>query len=168
MRNNNESSLSLYEVEYKILTMYARGMTTRDIQQTLQEIYGIDISPTFISEVTNKIFPEISEWQSRPLEPIYPLVFLDAIHYKVRAEGRIVAKAAYLVLGIDCQGRKDILGIWIGEQESSKFWLKVLTDLKNRGVKDILIACTDGLAGFAEALKTAFPKTTPQLCVAPN
>jgi putative transposase len=153
------------EIEYKIITMYSRGMTTRDIKKTISDIYGIDISQTSISDITNTILSSITEWQSRPLDTVYPFVFLDAIHYKVREDGRIVSKAVYIVLGIDCNGKKDILGIWIGESESSKFWLKVLIDLKNRGVEDILIACTDGLTGFEEALKSVFPKTLNQLCV---
>ena len=153
------------EIEEKIITMYARGITTRDIAQTLVDIYGIDVSATFISDVTNKVIPHIKEWQSRPLEKIYPIIFLDAIHYKVRDNGRIVSKAAYIVLGIDLQGKKDILGIWIGESESAKFWLSILNELKNRGVEDILIACTDGLTGFEEAIQAALPNTINQLCV---
>ena len=153
------------EIEYKITVMYARGMTTRDIQKTIEDIYGIDISATFISNVTDKLLPLISEWQARPLDSTYPFIFMDAIHYKVREDGRIVSKAVYIVFGINCEGKKDILGIWVGENESAKFWLKVLNDLKNRGVEDILIACTDGLTGFEEAIHAAFPKTIHQLCI---
>ena len=151
------------EIESKIITMYARGITTRDIQATLTDIYGIN--PTLISEITNKILPQITEWQARPLDAIYPFIFLDAIHFKVRDNGSIVNKAAYIVIGINCQGKKEVLGIWLGENESRKFWLKVVTDLKNRGVDDIIIACTDNLNGFEEASQSVFPKTINQLCI---
>lgn len=153
------------EIEDKIVTLYARGITTRDIEQTLKELYGIDVSHTFVSEVTDKILPLVTTWQARPLSSIYPIIYLDAIHYNVREDGKIVKKAAYLALGIDVDGNKDLLGIWIGESESSKFWLGVLNDLKSRGVNDICIVCTDGLTGFEEALQTAFPKAIQQLCI---
>jgi transposase-like protein len=153
------------QLEDLIVTMYAKGMSTRDIEDHMQDIYGIDVSPTMVSKITDKILPMITEWQSRPLDRVYPIVFLDAIHFKVRKEGKIVNKAAYSVLGINIEGYKEILGIWIGENESAKFWLGVCNDLKNRGVEDILIACKDGLSGFSEAINTVFPKTEIQLCV---
>lgn len=153
------------EIEEQIIAMYAKGMSTRDIEAHMKDIYGIDVSADLVSKITDKIFPMITEWQSRPLDPVYPIVFLDAIHFKVRKDNRIVNKAAYSVLGIDVLGRKDILGIWIGENESASFWLGVCNDLKNRGVQDILIACKDGLSGFSEAINSVFPRTSIQLCV---
>jgi len=153
------------ELEEKIIAMYAKGMTTRDIEAHMQDIYGVEVSSTMISKITDKILPRITEWQSRPLERIYPIVYLDAIHFKVKKEHRIVNKAAYSVLGIDLDGYKDILGIWIGESESSKFWLNVLNDLRNRGVEDILIVCKDGLSGFTDAINSVFPQADTQLCV---
>ncbi len=153
------------ELEDKIIAMYAKGMTTRDINSHIEDIYGVEVSATMVSKITDRILPMISEWQSRPLDKVYPIVFLDAIHFKVREENRIINKAAYSVLGINIEGYKEILGIWIGGNESSKFWLGVLNDLKNRGVEDILIACKDGLSGFSEAINSAFPKTEIQLCV---
>jgi putative transposase len=152
-------------LDEKIISMYARGMTVRDIQGHLQEIYGIEVSPTFISKVTEKILSLVEEWQARPLCEVYPIIFLDAIHYKVRDNGRVVSKAAYTCLGIDQNGRKDFLGLWIGESEGANFWLSVLTELKNRGVQDILIACVDGLKGFPEAITTVFPGAEVQLCI---
>jgi putative transposase len=140
-------------------------MSTRDIEDHMQDLYGIDVSPTMVSKVTDKIMPLIAEWQSRPLDRVYPIVFLDAIHFKVRKDNRIVNKAAYSVLGINMNGQKDILGIWIGENESASFWLGVCTELKNRGVQDILIACKDGLSGFSDAINSVFPQTEIQLCV---
>lgn len=131
----------------------------------MRDIYGIEVSPALVSKVTDKILPQITEWQSRPLEPVYPIMYLDAIHFKVRKDNRIVTKAAYTVLGISVTGHKDILGIWIGENESASFWLGVLNDLKNRGVEDILIVCKDGLTGFSEAINAVFPQTELQLCV---
>lgn len=153
------------QIEDQIIAMYAKGMSTRDIEDHMRDIYGIDISPTMVSKITDKILPMIAEWQSRPLDRVYPIIFLDAIHFKVRKENRIVNKAAYSVLGINMSGQKDILGIWIGENESASFWLGVCNDLKNRGVEDILIACKDGLSGFSEAINTVFPQTEIQLCV---
>jgi putative transposase len=152
-------------LDEKIISMYARGMSVRDIQAHLQEIYGIEVSPTFISKVTEKILSLVEEWQARPLSEVYPIIFLDAIHYKVRDNGRVVSKAAYTCLGIDQNGLKDFLGLWIGESEGSNFWLSVLTELKNRGVQDILIACVDGLKGFPEAITTVFPGAEVQLCI---
>lgn len=153
------------ELEEQIIAMYAKGMSTRDIESHLKDIYGIEVSASLVSKVTDKIFPLITEWQSRPLERVYPIIYLDAIHFKVRKENRIVNKAAYTVLGINLVGLKEILGIWIGESESASFWLSVCNDLKNRGVEDILIACKDGLSGFSEAINTVFPRTEIQLCV---
>lgn len=152
-------------IEDQIIAMYAKGMSTRDIEDHMKDIYGIDVSPTMISKITDKIFPKIKEWQSRPLERVYPIVFLDAIHFKVRKENRVVNKAAYTVLGINIEGKKEILGIWVGENESASFWLGVCNDLKNRGVEDILIACKDGLSGFSEAISSVFPMAEIQLCV---
>ncbi len=152
-------------LEDLVVTMYAKGMSTRDIEAHMQDIYGVDVSPTLVSKITDKILPTITEWQSRPLDRIYPIIFLDAIHFKVRVDNRIINKAAYTVLGINMDGYKEILGIWIGGNESSKFWLGVLNDLKNRGVEDILIACKDGLSGFSEAINSVYPKTEIQLCI---
>jgi len=152
-------------LEDQIIAMYAKGLSTRDIENHMQDIYGVDVSPATVSKITDKILPLITEWQSRPLERVYPIVFLDAIHFKVRQDNRIINKAAYSVLGINTAGHKDILGIWIGEHESAKFWLRVCNDLKNRGVDDILVACKDGLSGFSEAINTVFPRTEIQLCV---
>lgn len=152
-------------IEEQVIAMYAKGISTRDIEDHLKAIYGIDVSPSLVSRITDKIMPQATEWQSRPLDKIYPIVFLDAIHFKVRKDNRIISKAAYTVLGINIEGQKDILGIWIGENESASFWLGVCNDLKNRGVEDILIACKDGLSGFSEAISTVFPHTNIQLCV---
>ena len=145
--------------------MYAKGMSTRDIEDHMKDIYGIEVSSSLVSKITDKIMPMVVEWQSRPLDQVYPIVYLDAIHFKVRRENRVVNKAAYSVLGINLNGQKEILGIWIGENESSSFWLGVLNDLKSRGVEDILIACKDGLSGFSEAINTVFPHTEIQLCI---
>jgi putative transposase len=152
-------------IEEQILALYAKGVSTREIQDHLISLYGIDVSPTLISNVTNKILPMIKEWQNRPLQSVYAIVFLDAIHYKVRYEGLIQNKAAYMVIGVDLDGNKDVLGIWIGESESSKFWLSVLNELKNRGVRDILIASVDNLAGFSEAIRACYPDTEIQKCI---
>jgi len=154
-------------IEEKIISMYAKGMTTRDIQTHLTELYGLDVSPTLISNITDKIVHLATEWQNRPLETLYPIVFFDAIHYKVKDEisRRIVSKAAYTCLAVTLEGKKDLLGLWIGEAEGANFWLGVLTELRNRGVQDILIACIDGLKGFPDAIETIFPKTEIQLCV---
>jgi transposase-like protein len=139
-------------IEDQIIALYAKGVSTRDIQDHLENLYGIEVSPTLISNVTNKIIPLIKEWENRPLQGVYAVVFLDAIHFKVKQDGAIVNKAAYMVIGIDLDGCKDVLGMWIGENESSKFWLSVLNDLKNRGVQDILITCVDNLTGFTQAI----------------
>lgn len=152
-------------IEDQIIAMYAKGMTTRDIEDHMRDIYGIDVSPTMISRITDKILPMVGEWQSRPLDRVYPIVYLDAIHFKVRKDGKIVNKAAYSILALNMAGQKEVLGIWIGENESASFWLSVCNDLKNRGVEDILIACKDGLSGFSKAINTVFPRTEIQLCV---
>lgn len=153
------------DLQETIISMYAKGMTTRDITEHFKKIYGTDISPTFISTVTSKVMEAAQAWQSRILDRLYPVVFLDAIHYKIRSEGKIVNKAAYMCLGLTIEGKQDVLGIYIGENESSTFWLNVLTDLNNRGVEDILICCIDGLKGFPEAIASIFPKTEIQSCV---
>lgn len=153
------------DLEDRIVAMYAKGMSTRDIEDQMRDIYGVEVSPALVSKVTDKILPQITEWQSRPLEPIYPIMYLDAIHFKVKKENRIVTKAAYTVLALTVTGHKDILGIWIGESESASFWLGVLNDLKSRGVEDILIVCKDGLTGFSDAINAAYPQTELQLCV---
>jgi transposase-like protein len=152
-------------VEEQIVALYARGVSTRDIQSHLQNLYGVEVSPTLISNVTDKLVPLIQEWQNRPLQTVYTVVFLDAIHYKVKQEGRVVNKASYMVIGIDLEGCKDVLGMWVGENESSKFWLTVLNELKGRGVEDILITCVDNLTGFSEAISACYPKTDIQKCV---
>ncbi len=149
----------------KIISMYARGMTTRDIQGHIKELYGADISPAMVSNITDKVLEVAAEWQSRPLSNIYPIIFFDAIHYKVREGSKVVTKAAYTCLGINIEGYKEILGAWIGESEGAKLWLQVFTELKNRSVEDILIACMDGSKGLPEALKSVFPDTEVQLCI---
>jgi len=152
-------------VENRIISMYAKGMTTGDISGHINEAYGFDVSESMVSRITDKILPVIKDWQSRPLEEIYAVVFMDAIHYPVRQDGRIIKKAVYIALGLDLEGKRDILGMWIGENESAKYWLSILNEMKNRGVKDILIACTDNLSGFDEAIHAAYPKTDLQHCV---
>jgi len=152
-------------IEDQILSMYAKGMSTRDIQDHLERIYGFQASPALISNITDKILPVIREWQNRPLQQIYPFVFIDAVHYSVRQDGQVVKKAAYVVIGIDLDGKKDVLGIWIGESESARFWLSVLSDIKNRGVEDILIISADNLAGISQAIKATFPQAEVQKCV---
>lgn len=152
-------------IEDQILALYAKGVSTRDIQDHLQRLYGIDVSPVFISNVTNKIMPLIKEWQNRPLQSIYAVVFMDAIHFKVKQDGQIINKAAYMSIGIDLDGQKDVLGIWIGENESAKFWLSVLNELRNRGAQDILIICVDNLTGFSEAISACYPEAEIQKCI---
>ncbi|HEX5363552.1 MAG TPA: IS256 family transposase [Gallionella sp.] len=149
----------------KIISLYARGMTVREIQSHLEEMYGTEVSPTLISSVTDAVADEVKAWQSRPLDALYPIVYLDCIHVKVRDTGIVRAKAVYLALGINMSGEKELLGIWIAQTEGAKFWLQVVTELKNRGVQDIFIACVDGLKGFPEAIETVFPKTDVQLCI---
>ena len=153
------------DFDQKIISMYARGMTTRDIQEYVKEIYGADISPTFVSLVTDKVLKVAHDWQQRPLEEVYVVVYFDALFYKVRDGGKIVSKAVYTCLGIDTSGHKEILGIWISQSESTTYWLSVANELKSRGVKDILITCIDGLKGLADAIETIFPKTDIQRCV---
>ena len=153
------------DLESRITSMYARGMSTRDIHSQLEEFYGVSVSASLISKVTDKLLDGIKEWQSRPLQDVYPVVFMDAIHYKVRHDGKVVSKAAYTCLGIDLDGKVSILGIWIAESEGAHFWQSVLSDLQCRGVEDILIACVDGLKGFPEAIETIFPRTQIQLCI---
>jgi putative transposase len=149
----------------QVLALYARGMTTRDIQGHLEELYDSDVSPALVSAVTDAVLEEVTAWQSRPLDAVYPIVYLDAIHLKMRQSGQVKNQAVYLALGITMEGYKELLGLWIGEHEGAKFWLNVLTQLKNRGVQDILIACVDGLTGFPEAIETAYPQTQVQLCL---
>jgi putative transposase len=160
----NQTSIS-QDIEEKILSMYAKGMTTSDIESHIREIYGIEVSDTTVSRVTDKILPIAKEWQQRPLETVYAVVFLDAIHFHVRSEGQIVKKAVYIAIGINLDGRKDVLGMWVGENESAKFWATVLNGLRNRGVEDIFIACTDNLTGFSAAIEAVFPKTEIQNCI---
>jgi putative transposase len=149
----------------KIISMYARGMTVREIQSHLEEIYQVEVSPTLISNVTNAVIDEVKTWQCRPLEAIYPIVYFDALRGKVRDDGQIKNKAVYLALGVNMRGHKELLGLWISDNEGAKFWLGVMTELNNRGVKDIFIACVDGLKGFPEAIETVFPDTKVQLCI---
>lgn len=149
----------------KILSLYARGMTVREIQSHLEEMYGTEVSPSLISSVTDAVADEVKMWQSRPLDGLYPIVYMDCIHVKVRDSGSVRVKAVYLALGINLAGEKELLGIWIAQTEGAKFWLQVVTELKNRGVQDIFIACVDGLKGFPEAIETIYPKTDVQLCI---
>jgi len=153
------------DIENQILAMYAKGMSTRDIEDHLHDIYGVDASASLISRITDKIMPQISEWQARPLESVYPVVFLDGIVFKVRKENKVINRCAYTVLGIRMDGHKEILGLWLSDNESASFWLSVCNELKNRGVKDILIACRDNLTGFSSAIATVFPETEQQLCI---
>lgn len=153
------------DIDQKIISMYAKGMTTRQISDTLMDIYGFEASEGFISDVTDKLLPQIEEWQTRPLDSVYPVIFIDAIHYSVRDNGVIRKLAAYVMLGISVEGKKEVLTIQVGENESSKYWLNVLNELKNRGVKDILIICADGLTGIKEAIAAAFPDTEYQRCL---
>ena len=160
----NETSLS-WDIEEKIISMYAKGMTTNDISAHIEDIYGVEVSDSLVSRITDKIMPVVKEWQQRPLESIYAVVFMDAIHYHVRSEGRIVKKAVYIAIGVDMDGKKDVLGMYVGENESSKYWLTILNGLKNRGVEDILITCIDGLVGFPEAISAVYPKAEIQQCI---
>lgn len=152
-------------LEEKILSLYAHGMSTRDIQEQVKDLYNIDISSELVSKISEKIMPQVNEWQSRPLEAYYPFIFMDAIHYKIRDNHQIVSKAAYVVLGINNEGYKEILGIWVGGNESSKFWLGVLNDLKTRGVKSVNLFCVDGLTGFREAIQAVYPFAGIQRCI---
>ncbi len=152
-------------IEDKVISLYSRGLSTRDIHDQLQDLYGIELSAEMVSKITDRILPEIKEWQSRPLNPIYPFVFMDCIHYKVREEGRILSRAAYVVLGVTTEGYKEILSITVGANETSKFWLGMLNDLKNRGVQDVLFFCVDGLPGFKDAIQAVYPQAQIQRCV---
>ncbi|MCG6202958.1 IS256 family transposase [Psychromonas antarctica] len=149
----------------KVLSLYARGMTTRDIVDAFQEMYGADISATLVSKITNAVIEQVTEWQNRPLDAIYPIVYLDCIVVKIRQDNRVINKAVFLALAINLEGEKELLGMWLAENEGAKFWLNVLTELQNRGVEDILIACVDGLKGFPEAINTVYPETHIQLCI---
>lgn len=154
------------ELEDKIIAMYAKGMSVRDIQETLKELYGVDVSPTTLSAITDKVWELVEAWQNRPLASIYPIIYLDAIHLKLRREGKVETTAVYTVLGVDLEGHRDVLGHWVGEgSETSNFWLSVVTDLQGRGVQDIFIACMDGLSGFREAVLAVFPRTQIQRCI---
>ena len=152
-------------IEEQVISLYARGLSTRDIHDQLNDLYGIEVSADMVSKITDKVLPEIKEWQSRPLDPVYPFVFMDAIHYKVREDGRILNRAAYVVLGVTLDGTKDILSINIGANESSKFWLGMLNDLRNRGVCEVLFFCVDGLSGFKEAIHAVYPQAQVQRCI---
>lgn len=153
------------DMEEQIISMYAKGMTTSDIEAHMQDLYGLSVSDSTISRITDKILPMVHEWQERPLDDIYAVIFMDAIHYHVRSEGRIIKKAVYIVIGINMEGRKDVLGMYVGENESAKYWMSVINGLKNRGIKDILIACVDGLNGFPQAIEAAFSDTEIQQCI---
>ena len=160
----NQTSIS-QDMEEKILSMYAKGMSTGDIEAHIRDIYGLEVSDTTVSRITDKILPVAKEWQQRPLESVYAVVFLDAIHYHVRSEGQVVKKAVYIAIGIGLDGRKDVLGMWVGENESARYWATILNGLRNRGVEDIFIACTDNLTGFSAAIEAVFPKTELQNCI---
>lgn len=160
-----KNSRDVSGIEDKIISLYGRGLTTREINEQIQDLYGIEVSATMVSNITDQIIPQIKEWQERPLDDVYPFVFIDAVHFSVREDNRVVKKAAYIVLGINSEGFKEILGIWIGENESAKYWLGVLNELKQRGVKDILIICSDNLTGIKDAITTAYPNTIQQRCI---
>jgi len=149
----------------KILSMYARGMSTREIQGHLAEIYQVEVSPSLISEVTDAVIEEVMAWQNRPLEPLYPVIFLDALIVKMRQDGRVENRAVYVAISIDLEGQKDVLGLWTSANEGAKFWMQVLTDLKNRGLRDVFIVCVDGLKGFPQAIEAVFPQAQVQLCI---
>ena len=149
----------------RIVSLYARGMTTRDIRAHLAEVYGVDVSPSFISRVTDEVMDEVRAWQGRPLDPVYPIVWLDALVVRVRSSGGVRNKSVYLALGVNVQGEKELLGLWMAETEGAKFWASVVSELQNRGLRDILVACTDGLKGFPEAIGVAYPDTSIQLCI---
>ncbi|ABK61104.1 transposase, Mutator family [Clostridium novyi NT] len=153
------------ELDKKVIGLYARGISTRDIQAEIEDLYGITISPSMVSKITDKVIGAATAWQNRTLDRIYPIVYMHAMHFKVRDDNRIVSKAAYLCMAYDMSGHKDILGIWVGESEGARFWLSVCNDLKNRGVKQILIACMDGLRGLPDAIKTVYPEVSIQTCI---
>jgi len=152
-------------LDEKIISLYSRGMTQREIQGHLEEIYGVEVSPSLISTVTDAVLDEVRAWQSRPLDAVYPILYLDALHVKVKSQGRVSNKAIYLAFGVNLQGLKEVLGMWASEAEGAKFWMQIITELKNRGVADIFIACVDGLKGFPEAIEAVFPNTQVQLCM---
>lgn len=152
-------------LDEKIISLYSRGMTTREIQGHLEEIYGVEVSPSLISNVTDAVLDEVRAWQSRPLDAVYPILYLDALQVKVKSQGRVTNKAIYLAFGVNLNGLKDVLGIWSSDNEGAKFWMQVVTELKNRGVQDIFIACVDGLKGFPEAIEAVFPQTQVQVCI---
>lgn len=160
----NQTTLS-QDIEEKILSMYAKGMTTRDIDSHIQEIYGLEISESTISRITDKILPIVKDWQQRPLEPLYAVIYIDAIHYHVRSEGQVVKKAVYIVIGINMDGEKSVLGMWVGENESAKYWASVLNQLRNRGMNDVLIVSSDNLSGLSSAVESVFPKAEIQNCI---
>ena len=160
---NNQTRLTKFDDQ--ILLLYAKGMTTRDIVDTFAELYGADISRTLVSQVTNAVLDKVIEWQTRPLDAVYPILYLDGIVVKIRQDKRVINKAVYVALGVNIHGHKELLGLWMSENEGAKFWLSVLTELKNRGVKDVFIACVDGLTGFPDAIAAVFPKTQVQLCI---
>lgn len=164
LRPKNQISIS-QDMENKITSMYAKGMSISDIETHIRDIYGLDVSDSTVSRITDKILPEAKEWQQRPLESVYAVVFLDAIHYHVHSEGQIIKKAVYIAIGIGLNGKKDVLGMWVGENESAKFWANVLNNMRNRGVEDILIAGTDNLSGFSQAIEAVFPQTDIQNCI---
>jgi putative transposase len=153
------------EIEEKVISLYARGMSTRDIHDQIKDLYGVEVSADLVSKMTERIMPEIREWQNRALEPVYPFIFMDAIHYKIRDDGRVQNRAAYVIMGVNIEGKKDILGIWIGDNESSKFWLGVLNELKTRGVETVLMFSVDGLTGLKEAIQAVYPKSEIQRCI---
>ena len=159
----NQTRLTKFDAQ--ILLLYAKGMTTRDIVETFAELYGADISPTLVFQVTNAVLEKVVEWQTRPLDAVYPILYLDCIVVKIRQDKRVINKAVYVALGVNVHGHKELLGLWMSENEGAKFWLSVLTELKNRGVRDVFVACVDGLTGFPEAIATVFPKTQVQLCI---
>ena len=152
-------------LDNRILSLYGKGMSYEDIQEHLEELYGLEISTGQLSAITDKILPVVEQWRTRPLEPVYAFVWLDAVHFKVRQDGKVISKAAYNIIGVDLGGRKDLLGIYIGDAESARFWLSTLTDLQHRGVKDLLICSIDNLSGFGDAIETVFPKADVQLCI---
>ena len=159
----NQTRLTKFDDQ--ILLLYAKGMTTRDIVETFAELYGADISPALVSQVTDAVLEKVVEWQTRPLDSVYPILYLDCIVVKIRQDKRVINKAVYVALGVNIHGHKELLGLWMSDNEGAKFWLSVLTELKNRGVKDVFVACVDGLTGFPEAIATVFPKTRVQLCI---
>ena len=155
----------LSDFDEKMLSLYARGMPTREIVEHLEELYGTDVSPTLISAVTDAVLDDVKAWQARPLDPLYPIVYLDALHIKLKQSGHVQTCAVYLALGINMEGHKEVLGLWVGEAEGAKFWLSILTELKSRGLEDIPIAAMDGLKGFPEAMAAVYPRTEIQLCI---